>query len=41
MEQDYDGWKSQNSHTPEIGILADVSIFETGLGRFGLVIFAN
>ena len=23
------------------GILADVSIYETGLGRFGLVIFAN
>ena len=23
------------------GILADVSIFETGLGRFGLVIFTN
>ena len=25
----------------EIGILADVSIYETGLGRFRVVIFAN
>ena len=25
----------------DLGIFADVSIFETGLRRFGLVIFAN
>ena len=25
----------------EIGILADISTYETGLGRLGLVIFAN
>ncbi|CAH3163482.1 unnamed protein product, partial [Porites lobata] len=38
-EIDYDGCRTRFSHTPEIGILADVSIFETGLGRFRLVIF--
>ena len=33
----YDGCALQNSHPPEIGISADVSIFETGFGRFGTV----
>ena len=30
----YYGCAPRNSHPPEIGISADVSIFETGFGRF-------
>ena len=33
----YDGCALQNSHPPEIGISADVSIFETGFWRFRTV----
>ena len=36
-------WLSAPFFTPstDFEIFADISIFETGFGRFGLVIFAN
>ena len=41
LENNYDGGIPKIHIPTETGILADVSIYETGLERLGLVIFAN